>query len=291
MNNISGGHWIGTVLNMTVKMRKENSNPSYPSRLSELPLVSIVTPTYNSADYIGETISSVVSQHYSNWEHIIVDDASSDETARVVEQEMARDRRIKFIQLEKNSGAAVARNTAIKASSGRYIAFIDADDLWLPNKLSVQIEYMLRTRAPLTFASYDVIDGSGAQIGTVDVPEIATYSSLLRNNVIGCLTAVFDSDQIGRIEMPDLRKRQDLGLWLRILKQVPCAHGLPNKLAKYRLRQGSISHNKIDAAKYTWRLYREVERLPLISAVYYFSCYALNGVLKSRLKSFVTRPV
>nr|WP_247710353.1 glycosyltransferase family 2 protein [Qipengyuania huizhouensis] len=269
-------------------MCNENSVPSTTVLSGELPLVSIITPTYNSAEYIGETIASVSKQDYRNWEHIIVDDASSDNTAQIIQQEMVIDNRIKFIQLDTNSGSAVARNTAIDIASGRYIAFLDADDLWLPNKLSIQINYMLRTGAPFTFSRYDLIDGSGAAIGRGRVPKEATYKSLLRNNVIGCLTAVYDVDQLGKIKMPLIRKRQDLGLWLRILRQVSRAEGLTETLAMYRVRPGSISHNKLNAAKYTWRLYREVEKLPLPSALYYFLCYAFNGFLKTRQKLLPT---
>ncbi|MEO9599266.1 glycosyltransferase family 2 protein [Parasphingorhabdus sp.] len=264
----------------------ENANASMPENIVDRPLVSIITPTYNSADFIEETISSVMKQEYQNWEHIIVDDASTDGTALAVNELISQDSRIKFIQLETNSGAAIARNTAISAAAGRYIAFLDADDLWLPAKLSVQIEYMLRTGASFTFSSYGLIDGSGDKIGSVEVPKKATYNSLLRNNWIGCLTAVYDTEQIGKIKMPLIRKRQDLGLWLRILKQIPQAEGLKETLAMYRVRPGSISHNKVDAARYTWQLYRHVEALPFLYAVYYFSCYALNGLFKTRHKPF-----
>ena len=252
--------------------------PDYP------PLVSIITPTYNSIDYVSATIASVTSQEFHDWEHIIVDDASSDDTVALLNEHSARDSRIKVITLEKNGGAAVARNAAIDAASGRFIAFLDGDDLWLPNKLAVQIEYMLKTGAPFTYASYQVIDEQGKQRGQVIVPSRLTYGKILRNNSIGCLTAVYDTKYFGKIHMPLIRKRQDLGLWLRLLKRVQYAEGLSEVLAQYRIRPGSISHNKASAAKFTWKLYREVEKLPLPTALYYYLFYAINGAYKTYLK-------
>lgn len=247
------------------------------------PLVSIITPTYNSATYVSATIASVGAQEFQDWEHIIVDDASSDETLSLLQEHGARDPRIKIIALEHNSGAAVARNTAIGAARGRFIAFLDADDLWLPQKLAVQIDYMLKTGTPFLYSSYEVIDEQGSHCGKVTVPPRVTYSKILRNNTVGCLTAVYDTEYFGKVQMPLIRKRQDLGLWLRLLKRVRYAEGLNEVLAQYRIRPGSVSHNKVSAAKFTWKLYRSVEKLPLAVAIYYFSFYAVNGIIKSYL--------
>lgn len=252
-------------------------------RAESAPLVSVITPTWNSADYVAATIASVAAQEFKDWEHIIVDDASSDRTVALLHEHAARDPRIKVIALHDNGGAAAARNAAIDAARGRFIAFLDADDLWLPNKLSVQINYMLKTGAPFTCASYQVIDEDGDQRGTVTVPPRVTYGKILRNNTIGCLTAVYDTAHFGRVHMPLIRKRQDLGLWLRLLKRVRYAEGVREVLAQYRVRRGSVSHNKASAAKFTWKLYREVEKLSLPVAIYYYSFYAVNGVMKSYL--------
>mgnify|MGYP000497495695 CR=1 FL=1 len=256
--------------------------PSVPPRRTA-PLVSIVTPTYNAEAYISATIASVGAQEFQDWEHIIVDDASSDETVSVLHELSAGDPRIKVITLDQNSGAAVARNAAIDAARGRFIAFLDADDLWLPQKLAVQVEYMLKTGAPFIYSSYNIIDEQGNHRGAVTVPERVTYSKILRNNTIGCLTAVYDTEYFGKMQMPLIRKRQDLGLWLKLLKRVRHAHGLNESLAQYRIRPGSISHNKASAAIFTWKLYRQVEKLPLLVAVYYFLSYAANGLIKSYL--------
>jgi glycosyltransferase involved in cell wall biosynthesis len=251
------------------------------------PMVSIITPTYNSIDYIADTLQSVAGQEYKNWEHIIIDDASTDATQSVVDACAKRDNRIRFIKLPINSGAAVARNTGIRAARGRYIAFLDADDLWLPHKLARQLAFMRETGAAFAYASFDLIDESGLGIGRVEVPQTATYTSLLRNNVIGCLTAMYDTEKTGKIEMPLIRKRQDLGLWLRILKKIPEARGVSEVLGQYRIRPGSISSNKLRAARHTWHLYRHVEGLPLAKAVYYFACYAMNGIRKGRRNTLV----
>ncbi|MEO1488082.1 MAG: glycosyltransferase family 2 protein [Pseudomonadota bacterium] len=266
-------------MNTQTRGQPENAEVDH---VQKAPLVSIITPTYNSHQYIGETIASVVAQDYANWEHIIVDDASSDATTSIVEEWAARDPRIKLVKLKSNAGAAVARNTAIDLAKGRFIAFLDADDLWLPHKLSTQIAYMLRTGAAFTYASFRLIDGEGAALGEVRVPASATYHSLLRNNVVGCLTAVYDVQQLGKVMMPLIRKRQDLGLWLRLTKRVEKAEGVEEILAQYRLHEGSMSHNKLNAAKYTWDLYYKVEQLPLPKALYYFAFYAINGLVKSR---------
>ena len=246
-----------------------------------VPLVSIVTPTYNSASFISETIASVAAQDFQNWEHIIVDDGSSDETVSIIKNQMTLDPRIKLITLDHNEGAAVARNAAIDASLGRFIAFLDADDLWLPSKLMIQIDYMLKNNAPFTYPSYQVIDEHGVGRNAVHAPLRVSYNKILRNNTIGCLTAVYDTGYFGRVQMPLIRKRQDLGLWLKLLRCVPYAVSIPQVLAQYRVRPGSISHNKVSAAKFTWKLYREVEKLPLAPALYNFLFYAINGVFNS----------
>lgn len=249
------------------------------------PLVSIITPTFNAEPYIAETIRSVAAQTYANWEHIIIDDASGDRTVDVVRALQDRDPRIRLIDLPENGGAAISRNAGIAAASGRFIAFLDSDDLWVPDKLSIQIGHMLKNNVPFTFAGYTKIDADGHTFGQVDVPARVSYRQVLRNNHIGCLTAVYDTAHFGRVDMPLIRKRQDLGLWLRLLRRTPYAEGLPDHLGRYRVRKGSISSNKADAARYTWRLYRDIEKLPLPVALYYFSCYAVNGVVKSYLKT------
>lgn len=250
-----------------------------------MPNVSIITPSYNSSLYIVETINSVCSQTFADWEMIIVDDCSTDNSVSVIKSCIEKDPRIKLIQLKENSGAAVARNTAIETAQGRYIAFLDSDDLWLPDKLEKQLAFMQANDYPFSYAAYNKIDENGQVFGHVGVPDRVSYSDLLKMCSIGCLTAIYDKEFFGKVYMPLIRKRQDLGLWLRLLKKTNYAHGLNESLAQYRVRIDSISSNKANAAKFTWRLYRDIESLNLVKASYYFSHYAVRGLLRTKAPS------
>jgi len=246
-------------------------------------LVSIITPLHNAADFVEQTIESVLSQSFQNWELIIIDDQSTDNSVDIVTSYLAIDRRINLIQLDKNSGAAVARNTGIEVAKGRYIAFLDSDDLWLPQKLEKQLAFMQQTGCPLTYTAYEKIDGEGKSLGRVGVPRNVNYKSLLKTCFIGCLTVVIDTHYFGKISMPLIRKRQDFGLWLKLLKQTEQAKGMEDILACYRVHRSSISANKLNTAIYTWRLYRDIEKLSLAQSLYYFAHYAIRGLLRHRL--------
>lgn len=244
--------------------------------------ISIVTPSYNCSSYISETIESVLSQSLTDWEMILVDDCSLDNSVEIIESFLVRDSRIKLIRLKENFGAAVARNKAIEAAKGRYIAFLDSDDIWLPDKLSRQLDFMRSNDYPFVFSAYEKIDVSGNVFGHVGVPHKASYSDLLKVCSIGCLTAIYDTHYFGKVYMPLIRKRQDMGLWLRLLKKTEYAYGLNEVAAQYRVHADSISANKSSAAKFTWRLYRDVEGLNLLKASYYFSHYAVRGLLRTK---------
>lgn len=249
------------------------------------PLVSIITPSYNSTKFIPATIESVLAQTYQNWEMLIVDDCSKDESRKVIREYTEKDSRIKLIELTENSGAAVARNTAIKAAKGKYVAFLDSDDLWVPTKLEKQIEFMEINDYAFTYSKYQLMDVDGNKLDRViDVPRNIDYNGLLSNTIIGCLTAVVNIEKTGPIEMPNIRTRQDFALWLSILKRGIKAHGLQEVLAYYRLVPGSISSNKVKAAKQTWKVYRDVEKLGLLRSVFSFTGYAFNAVKKTYLK-------
>lgn len=247
-----------------------------------MPLVSIITPSYNSALLIVPTIKSVISQSIGDWEMIIVDDCSCDNSVEVIRSFADQDPRIKLIQLAENSGAAVARNTAIEAASGRYIAFLDSDDAWLPNKLEKQIAFMQENNYPFTYAAYDKVNESDEVFGHVGVPSKVAYSDLLKSCSIGCLTAIYNTEYFGKVYMPLIRKRQDLGLWLKLLKKTKYAYGLNETLGLYKVRSDSISANKKSAALFTWRLYRDVEQINLLKSIYYFSNYAVRGLLRTK---------
>lgn len=257
--------------------------------MSNDPQVSIVMPAYNAADFIAESINSVVMQTFSSWELIIVDDASADSTVSVVSAVAAHEPRIQLIALSTNSGAAVARNTAINAARGRYICFLDCDDLWFPEKLAVQLQWMSAQRAAFTYTSYERIDPEGRVVGVVGVPERVTYAELLKTSVVGCSTAMYDTAHFGKVMMPIIRMRQDFALWLLLLKHVESGSGIRQVLVQYRLRGESISSNKRKAALYTWRVYRQVEKLSLPRAIWYFSNYAIRGVLRHHFTGFAKK--
>ncbi|OOE73675.1 MULTISPECIES: glycosyltransferase family 2 protein [unclassified Salinivibrio] len=246
------------------------------------PLVSIITPLYNCESHIHDTVLSVIKQTYPHWELLLVDDCSTDSSLTIALQYANDDPRIRVIRMTTNSGAAVARNAAIKEAEGQFIAFLDSDDLWLPHKLEKQLDFMHQKNCALSFSAYQKIDERGKDLGVVGVPETVSHQELLKTCVIGCLTAMYDSQKIGKVYMPLIRKRQDFGLWLSILKKIDIAYGISEPLAQYRVRRDSISANKLKAAQYTWHLFRHVEQLSLIKSVYYFIHYACRGVLRTK---------
>lgn len=247
-------------------------------------MISIISPLYNSGSFIGETIESVLSQSFSDWELIVVDDCSTDHGPAIVKSYQRSDSRIKLITNTVNMGPAISRNRGIEYASGRFIAFLDTDDLWYPNKLEMQVRFMLDNKCAFSFTAYDKISETGEVVGEIHVPSEVTYHSLLRTCSVGCLTAMYDTAQIGKVYMPIIDKRQDFALWLKICKMIQKGYGLDIKLAKYRLRKNSISGNKLKAAKYQWKVYREIERLNIFLSVYYFFSYTWNGFVKTYFK-------
>ena len=246
--------------------------------------VSIITPSYNTSKFIEATIKSVLDQDFESWEMVIVDDNSSDGSPEIIKRYAAKDSRIILIENKENTGAASARNLAIQQSKGRFIAFLDSDDLWLPNKLSMQVNFMLENNFGFTYSAYDKINESGERIGQIQVPSQVSYHELLKTCSIGCLTAIYDTTVLGKVYMPIIDKRQDYGLWLNLLKKLSYAYGIQEVLAIYRVRNNSISSNKFIAAKYQWKIYREIEMLLLLSSIKYMVTYTLHGILKSYFK-------
>ena len=246
------------------------------------PVTTIVTPTFRSAATLGDMLASVAAQTRGDWEHVIVDDASDDGTQDLLDAHCRTEARARWIGLDRNEGTAVVRNHAIASARGRYIAFLDADDLWLPEKLERQIAFMDRMRAAFTCTAYETMAEDGTVLSRRSVPPRQTRTDVLKNTRIGCLTAMYDTRALGRVAMPLVRKRQDLGLWLRLLRMTPHVAGLDEVLARYRVGRSSLSSDKIDAARQTWRLYRDVERLDRVRAGYYFAHYAWNRVGRIR---------
>lgn len=244
-------------------------------------LVSIIIPCYNSSKFISQTIESVLNQTHQNWEMIIVDDCSTDNSIQIITEYIKNDERIKLIKLEKNSGPAIARNKATEEAKGRYIAFLDSDDVWLPKKLEVQLKFMAENNILVCYSSYSLINEAGNEIGLFITEERATYDKLLRTNFIGNLTAIYDAENIGK-QYTDNVRRQDYALWLKILKLTDQAGGILDPLAKYRIHNKSVSSNKIKAASWQWNIYRNVEKITLIKSMYYFMHYAYYGFFKYR---------
>jgi len=245
-------------------------------------LVSIVTPAYRASRFIGSTIESVLAQEHTRWEMIIADDCSPDDTVDVVNRYAAADSRVRLVKLNQNHGAAGARNAALEETRGRYVAFLDSDDLWLPAKLRVQLAFMAETNAALSFTSFRRITQSGDRTGRlIPVPERLDYKSLLKNTAIVTSTVMLDTSVTGPVRMTRVYY-DDFVLWLSILKRGVVAHGLPSDLARYRVVKQSISRNKANSARQVWRTYRDVERLGFGSAAWCFANYACRAALKYR---------
>ena len=236
------------------------------------PLVSVIMPTYNSAEFIGAAIQSVQNQKYLNWELLVIDDASNDLTPASVENFVSLDSRIKLFKNAKNLGAGASRNHGIKAANGSFIAFLDADDLWMPEKLEVQVNFMLKNDFVMSFSSYRLMTETGELLPEIveALPELS-YKKLLRSNYVGSLTGMYNADKIGKIYSPLLRKRQDWGLWLSVLEKAGPALGIQQPLACYRLRKNSISNNKTALLKYNFQIYNRVLDYSFLKSCKYMS--------------------
>jgi glycosyltransferase involved in cell wall biosynthesis len=237
-------------------------------------LVSIIMPSYNSEKYILESITSIINQSYSNWELLIIDDYSKDKTLNIVSNYCKNDNRIKLYVNEKNLGSAISRNIGIKKSSGRYIAFLDSDDLWHQDKLSKQVNFMRLNKYSFTYSYYSQIDEQGLLLKNINnLPEKVSYISTLKSNKIGCLTAIYDKEFFGKVYMENLQKRQDLTLWLKLLRENNNAYCCKEILANYRIRKNSLSSNKFKLVKFHWIIYRKIEKQNFINSTYYLLYY------------------
>jgi len=247
-----------------------------------MPLVSIITPSWNVDRLIGETIASVQAQTFADWELLIADDCSTDSTAAVIESHAASDPRIKLIRQPRNGGPALARQAAIEQAQGRFIAFLDSDDLWLPTKLERQIAFAREHRAALSFTAFRRINEDGSVTGRlISVPASLTYDQLLRNTAIATLTALVDRDIAGPIAMKN-EGYDDFCLWLSILKPGHVAWGLNEDLARYRVRGVSVSSRPLRSAGWVWHIYRNVERLSLVKSAWCFAHWGARAWLKRR---------
>ncbi|QIW21415.1 glycosyltransferase family 2 protein [Bacillus thuringiensis] len=250
---------------------------------NKAPHVSVITPSYNSIRFIGETILSVQNQSYEDWEMIIVDDASTDQSLAKIKEIIKGDSRIRLLSLKENVGAAKARNIAIEEARGRYIAFLDSDDIWLPHKLKTQLLFMEEMDVDFSYTSYSLIDENGNELNReVNVPEFVGYHYLAGNTIIGCLTVMLDREKISYIEMPSMQP-EDTALWLNLLSEGYEARGIQQVLAKYRIVENSVSRNKIRAAFRYWNLLRKQKPLNSFQTFFYFSKYAYHAYRKNKI--------
>ncbi len=224
-----------------------------------MPDVSIVMPAFNAQATIADAIRSVIAQSHASWELIVADDASRDATFDIARRMAEGEPRMRVLRLPTNSGGPAApRNAAIAEARGRHIAFVDADDRWLPQKLARQLAAMAASGAQLSCSAYDVVNEHGHKIGHFQPPALATYDDLLKCNTIGCLTAIYDSHALGRRFFPECG-HEDYALWLEITRQGVAIQGLNNTLATYRQVAGSVSSNKLNVGRYFWNIYRNRE--------------------------------
>lgn len=247
------------------------------------PLVSIITPYYNSADFITATLDSILAQTYTNWELIVIDDKSTDNTTQIVEQFAQKHSNVKLIKLEKNGGVAHARNVGLEHTNGKYIAFLDSDDVWVPEKLSRQIQFMEERNLPMTFCAYHRINEAGEIISRkIAVPKTVSHQQLLAHNVIIFSTSLTLKSAVGDLKFKKAG-HEDWIFWLDLFKKYGSGYGINEPLTLYRIRSNSVSSNKLKVIGYTWKILREHEKIGLLKSMYLFSKYAVATVWK-RLK-------
>lgn len=245
-------------------------------------LVSIITPNYNCGRFIAQTIESVLAQTYSQWEMLIVDDCSADNSYEIALAYAAKDNRIKVIRNEKNSGAAVSRNKALEIAQGEFIAFLDSDDLWMPDKLEKQIAFMRENNCDFSFTEYEHIDEENNRLHQIaNVTKHLSYNKMLMHCWPGCLTVMYNQNVVGKVYAEDIKKNNDHALFLRVLKKCHNAMGMKALLAKYRIRKGSISSKKSAIIKYYIQVIHEFEKQPLAFAWF---CVFTHVFVKSFLK-------
>lgn len=245
--------------------------------------VSIITATYNSEFLIEATYESIRSQSFQDWEWVITDDCSSDNTWEVISLIAENDRRVKIFRNVENMGSAISRNNSIYSSSGRFLAFIDSDDLWVSNKLEKQLQFMVEG-IDFSFTAYYLIDSRGKSLGRlVDSNQRGgfTYEEMLRKKAtLGCSTVMIRKDAFPDIQMPLLRTGQDYATWLKLLRTGKKAFVIPEPLTGYRILPNSISRNKVKKAKRQWQIYREVEGLRFFKSLECFLFYAWRAVFR-----------
>lgn len=243
------------------------------------PLVSIITPCYNSEKFISETIRSVLEQSYDNWEWWIADDNSSDRSVEIIKS--FGDERIHLIELSENKGAAAARNAGLENASGRFITFIDSDDLWLPGFLQKSVDFLINNREELVYATYKRYDETlQPLLEDFEARDHITFKKILYSCPIPMLTAMYDTQRIGKVQIPDVDMREDHAMWMDILRKIPGARAIKEPLAIYRIRKSSYSRNKFLILRKQFMVYYKFLNLSLFRSTYYTVHWAMNGIKK-----------
>ena len=244
-------------------------------------LVSVITPVYNAERFIQQTLESMVAQTYENIEFILVDDCSSDGSAKIIQSFKKKHSNIVYHLQEKNMGAGVARNKALEIAKGQYVAFLDSDDLWVPEKTKRQIDLMKSTGTPLCYAAIEMIDEQGKNIkGKRSIPEECDYNLLLHNTLIATSSVIVDRNQLGDFRMPIRRGGQDYATWLMLLRDGVVSKGINEVLVKYRISKGSLSSNKFKSIKQVWDIQTQDEQISYLIATYNILLFLINGLKK-----------
>jgi teichuronic acid biosynthesis glycosyltransferase TuaG len=243
-------------------------------------LVSIIMPCYKASKYIKESIESVLNQTYENWELLIIDDCSPDDSLSYI-RGMLLDERCKLIELDSNVGAAKARNIGQKEAKGRFVAFLDSDDLWMPRKLEVQIKYMLKNNVGFTYTNYEQFSKNNNNSNIV-APSSINYYDMIKCNFIGCLTVVYDTSFFGKFYFPLTKKRHDFALWLLMLRRFDRACNVEDTLARYRVHDNSLSSKKSDAFQSYYYVLRELEGQGRIKSFVYTLNFSILSIIKKK---------
>jgi teichuronic acid biosynthesis glycosyltransferase TuaG len=244
-------------------------------------LVSIITPVFQAERFIEQTILSVLAQSYQNWEMILVDDCSNDRSASIIKEYAEKDKRIKYCRLDKNSGAAVARNKAINSALGEYLAFLDSDDLWVPTKLEKQITFMNNHKYRFSFTRIKIIDSDNNTIKEyVPIPQKADYNYLLKRTVIATSTVVINRSTLPHFNMPLRRGGQDYATSLMLMRNGILCYGLNEVLSHYRVMSKSLSSNKWKSVRQVWEIQTQDEGIYKVSAAFNVCCFIVNAFIK-----------
>lgn len=244
-----------------------------------MPEVSIITPVFNSSKFLEETIASVLNQTFTDWEWLITDDKSTDNSVEIIQK--INDSRIQLILSDKNGGAGHARNLSLKQASGRFITFLDADDFWEPNFLEEMISFMKKENTELAYSNYARCDENlNPVIDDFKADKPVTFDNLLKTCRLSLLSSMYDSQRVGKEYFPEGSKREDHVMWLNLLKKIPVGKPLPKTMAKYRMHQSSISRKKSNIVKDQYLVYKDYMNFSTVKSLYYTANWALNGFMK-----------